>query len=145
MANAIDDRVRDRAVEEKVGIGDSDGLASGVERNEERVVDRIAAALGRTPYDLDGYGSAWRLRPRKVRVAAEGIPRGFQPILNECRLHPLHGGPLDAHVGVPPVVGCTAIAHPFAADTRTAGEADPTVDDEDATVVAVVRAPQRPR
>ena len=126
-------------VEKDVWVGDLDRPAGRGQGQEERGVHRVASARGAATNDLR-VDSAFRLdRAGKVIRSAEYDPRGLDPVLGERALEVLDDGPFDADVGVTPVAGHPTVPHPLVADAGATREAYAAIDDEDATVVPVVR------
>jgi hypothetical protein len=61
-------------------------------------------------------------------------------LLGKCALQLLHDGTFHANVGVPPVARHPAIAAPLPTGAGSAGQSKTAVDNQDAAMVAIVRA-----
>ena len=83
-----------------------------------------------------------RLLRELVVVVVERLA-GLGPVLDERRLQAVDRRPLDAQVGVPPLVLVAGVAAPLLGDADAAGEADPAVDDADLAVQPVVGLERR--
>jgi|GEM_PF-3919813 len=88
---------------------------------------------------------ALRLQTREKSVAAEQHAGRFKPAFRECGLQVFDRRTFDPNVGVSPAILRPAVSQPGVTDSISAGEADSTIDHQNAAMIAIVILQHFPR